>query len=171
MGPSQGRPFPHILCFSSSLKYNIYLGGLREHCNLTFEHSYKNRGLLHQKFQDNQPHPSLTFPLKMLCNFGLGSSRYFGGTSYSSPCTALQQNFLCSKLNIRGVFWPHCVWLAQGLVVTQSIGRSIHTCIHPHHIFALVHPDSWSPYWKQDWRAQILTHKLNSLKINFFIFR
>lgn len=35
LGPSQGRPFPHIICFSSSLKCNLYpVGGLQELCAL-----------------------------------------------------------------------------------------------------------------------------------------
>ena len=44
MRPSRGRPFPHILCFSSSLQSNMYLiGGLQEHCDLTSVGSYKNK--------------------------------------------------------------------------------------------------------------------------------
>ena len=70
MGPFGGKPFPLILCFSSSLKYNMYfVGGLQELCGLTPEDSYKNKGFLNQEFCNKEPHPSLTLRLKILCNF------------------------------------------------------------------------------------------------------
>ena len=86
MEPSRGRPFPHILCFSLFLQYNLYLiGGLQEHGDLTSGVNFKNKGFVHQEICKNQPRTSLTLPLKMLCNFGWGSSGYLGATSHPSP--------------------------------------------------------------------------------------
>ena len=64
--PSRGRSFPHILCLSSSLKYNMYLvggllehGDLMEHGDLTSVDSYKNKGFLHQEVCNAPPSPWL----------------------------------------------------------------------------------------------------------------
>ena len=84
------RALPHILYFSSSLKYNMNLvGGLQEHCDLTSVDSCKNKGFLPQEICNNQRRPSNTLPLKMLCNFGSGKWGYPEGLSHSS-CIALQ---------------------------------------------------------------------------------
>ena len=48
------RPCPHILCFSSSLKYNMCLEVLKEHGKLTSVDSYKNKGFLDQDVYTNQ---------------------------------------------------------------------------------------------------------------------
>ena len=63
-GPSWGRPFPHILCFSSSLKDNMYLvGGLQEHRHRTAVDSCKKKGCLHPRGlqQPTTPLPHLAF--------------------------------------------------------------------------------------------------------------
>lgn len=92
-GPSgdfQGKvllPY-HLLRLLS--KYNMYLVGcLQVHHNLTSLDRSKNKGFLYQKVCNNQTRPSLTLSLKMLCNFGLGSSTKSGGMSHSSPCMAM----------------------------------------------------------------------------------
>ena len=85
-----GRPFPHILWCSFSPKYNMYLvGGFQEYRDLTSVDVYKTKGFMHQEVC-NQPHPSLTLPFKILCNFDSGNLGYLGGTSHLSPCLALQ---------------------------------------------------------------------------------
>ena len=83
LGPSLGSPFPHILFFSSSLKYNMYLaGGLQEHSDLPdlCEQLQEQKiSALRSLQQPTTPCPSLTLPLKVLCNFASESSVYFGG--------------------------------------------------------------------------------------------
>ena len=49
-----------------------FVGGLQEHLDLT----YMNGRLLHQEVCDNQQHPSLTWPLKMLFWNPSGSSGF-----------------------------------------------------------------------------------------------
>ena len=62
-GPSQSRSFPDILCFSSSSKYHMCLGGLQEHHDLTSVGSYKNKGFLRPRIlqQPTTPLPHLAF--------------------------------------------------------------------------------------------------------------
>ena len=43
------------------------IGGLQEHCDLTYTNSYKSKGFLYQEVCNNQPRPSSTLPLKRLC--------------------------------------------------------------------------------------------------------
>ena len=69
LGLSWAGLFPISSALVPLRKYNMYLvEGLREQCDLTSVDSYKKR-FLHQEICNNQPCPSFTLPLKMLCNF------------------------------------------------------------------------------------------------------
>ena len=92
-GPSQGRSFPDILCFSSSSKYHMCLGGLQEHHDLTSVGSYKNKGFLRPRIlqQPSTPLPHLAF--KNAFQFWLGEFALFGEhkslVSFSGPAIKL----------------------------------------------------------------------------------
>ena len=52
--------------------------------------------------------PSLTWPLKRFCWNLSRNSGFFWAQVVSSPCWALQQNFLCSKRQSFYIVGPHC---------------------------------------------------------------
>lgn len=109
MGPPQGRPFPPILRFSSFLKDNMCLvGGLQEHCDLTFVDSYDNKGFL--KPRSLQP-PTMPLPLLALKNalqYWFGELGIFGG---HEPPLSLHGPAINRSLIQTPTFqsvWPHC---------------------------------------------------------------